>query len=172
MADLGGDHRLRAGRQRRIAHGERLVVGEVARLLLVGEGVAAEVQREHEVGLLDDLLAVEVEVRDSGAAADSVRAACPAKFQRSWSVNPSAWGWTAELGVVGDEHRPRGVPPGRELGVVDAELAGALRMSLGGVGRGAQVALRHQVGVDVVVGERAVLVGPVTPSMRKRPRES
>ena len=62
VADLGRDDRLRAGRERRVADGERLVVGEVARLLLVGERVAADVQREHEVGLLDDLLAVEVEV--------------------------------------------------------------------------------------------------------------
>ena len=41
-----------------------LVVVEVARLLLVGEGVAAQVHRQHEVGLLDDLLAVQVEVRE------------------------------------------------------------------------------------------------------------
>ena len=35
VADLGGDHRLGAGRERRVADGERLVVLEVARLLLV-----------------------------------------------------------------------------------------------------------------------------------------
>ena len=34
VADLGGDHRLGAGRQRRVAHGAALVVVEVARLLL------------------------------------------------------------------------------------------------------------------------------------------
>ena len=62
VADLGGDHRLRARRQRRVAHGQRLVVGEVARLLLGGEGIAAQIQRQHQVGLLDHLLAVEVEV--------------------------------------------------------------------------------------------------------------
>ena len=62
VADLGRDHRLGAGRERGIADRQRLVVGEVAGLLLVAEGVAAQVQREHEVGLLDDLLAVEVEV--------------------------------------------------------------------------------------------------------------
>ncbi len=43
--------------------------------------------------------------------------------------------------------------------VVDAERGGAPRMALGGVGGGAQVPLRHQVRVDVVVGDRAVLVG-------------
>ena len=62
VPDLGGDHRLRAGRQRRVSDGQRLVVGEVAGLLLVGEGVAARMEREHEVGLLDDLLAVQIEV--------------------------------------------------------------------------------------------------------------
>ena len=62
MADLGRQHRLRARRQRRVAHRDALVVGEVARLLLGGERVAAELHREHEVRLLDDLLPVEVEV--------------------------------------------------------------------------------------------------------------
>ena len=34
VSDLGGDHRLGAGRERGVAHGQRLVVGEVPRLLL------------------------------------------------------------------------------------------------------------------------------------------
>ena len=60
---LRGDDRLAARRQRRVADGDLLVVGEVAQLLLVGERVAAQEQREHEVGLLDHLLAVELQVR-------------------------------------------------------------------------------------------------------------
>ena len=59
---LGGDDRLAARRERRVADRDLLVVGEVARLLLVGERVAAQEQREHEVGLLDHLLAVELQV--------------------------------------------------------------------------------------------------------------
>ena len=62
VPDLGRDDRLGAGRQRGVAHGQRLVVGEVAGLLLGAEGVSAQVQGEHEVGLLDHLLAIEVEV--------------------------------------------------------------------------------------------------------------
>ena len=62
MPDLGGDDGLGAGRQRRVAHGQRLVVVEGARLLGQRERVAGPVQREHEVGLLDHLAAVEVEV--------------------------------------------------------------------------------------------------------------
>jgi hypothetical protein len=39
-------------------------------------------------------------------------------------------------------------------------LRGPLRVASNGVGRGEEVLLCEQVGVDVVVGERAVLVGP------------
>ena len=64
VSHLGGDDRLGARRERGVAQGPRLVVGEVARLLVVGERVAAQVERKDEVGLLDDLLAIELEVRE------------------------------------------------------------------------------------------------------------
>ena len=76
VAGLGSDDRLDAGRERRVAYGQLLVVGEVAGLLLGGERVAAGVEREHEIGLLDDLLAVEVEVGEVAAAAGTARASC------------------------------------------------------------------------------------------------
>ena len=76
VADLGRHHRLRAGRERRVAHGDRLVVGEVARLLVGRERVAAELHRQHEVGLLDDLAAIEVEVGEVAAAAGTGRPSC------------------------------------------------------------------------------------------------
>ena len=63
LPHLGSDDRLRGRRKRRIAHGQRLVVRKVARLLLGGERVASQLHREHEVGLLDDLLAIKIEVR-------------------------------------------------------------------------------------------------------------
>ena len=62
VSDLGGDDRLSAGRERGVAHCELLVVVEVARLLLGGEGVAERVQRQDQVSLLHDLLSVQVEV--------------------------------------------------------------------------------------------------------------
>src|SRR5439155_27039600 len=62
VPDLRCDYRLRAGRERGVADGQGLVVGEISGLFLIGEGVATPVQREHEVGLLENLLAVEVEV--------------------------------------------------------------------------------------------------------------
>jgi hypothetical protein len=43
--------------------------------------------------------------------------------------------------------------------VIDAEFGGAPRVTLRAVGGGAEVPLGHEVGVDVVVGDRAVLVG-------------
>lgn len=62
MVGLGGDHRLAAGREGGVADGQRLVVGEVAGDLLLVEVVRAGVHRQDQVGLLDDLFAVEVEV--------------------------------------------------------------------------------------------------------------
>ena len=52
----------------------------------------------------------------------------------------------------------RRVAPGRGLLEVGAELGGAARVARDRVRRGAQVPLREQVRVDVVVGDRAVLV--------------
>src|SRR5260370_144209 len=60
---LGGHHRLGTGGQRRVPDGERLVVVEVPPLLLRGEGGAAHLHRQYQVGGLDDLLAVQLEVR-------------------------------------------------------------------------------------------------------------
>src|SRR5260370_31297308 len=45
-----------------MAPGQRRVVREVARLLLDAEDLAAQVHRQDEVCLFDDLLAIEVEV--------------------------------------------------------------------------------------------------------------
>ena len=69
----------------------------------------------------------------------------------------------AQLLVVGDEDGPRGVAPGGRLLGVDTERCGAVGVAFDGVGGQAQVSLRHQVGVDVVVGDRAVLVGAGDP---------
>ena len=64
----------------------------------------------------------------------------------------------AELLVVWDEHGLGRVPPGGHLIRVDPELLGTLRVALDGVGCCLQVLLRHEVGVDVIVGDGAVLV--------------
>ena len=61
VADLGGDDRLHDRRERRVARGQRVVVLEVRALLGVGEPVALQVQREHDIGLLQDLEAVDDE---------------------------------------------------------------------------------------------------------------
>jgi hypothetical protein len=61
--------------------------------------------------------------------------------------------------VPGDDHVVGGFAPAGRLVAVGAEPGGLGGMSYDGVGGCAQVPLGEQVGVDVVVGDRAVLVG-------------
>lgn len=62
VTDLSGNDCLGARRQRGVTNGQCLVVGEVACFVLGAELLTAQVERQHEIGLLDHLLSVEVEV--------------------------------------------------------------------------------------------------------------
>jgi len=74
---------------------------------------------------------------------------------------PRRLGVHAEGLVEGDGHGLRRVTPEPGLRVADAEFASPLGVLLGRVRGGQQVPARHQVAVDVVVGQGAVLVrGP------------
>jgi hypothetical protein len=64
VADFGRDDRLCARRKRRVADCKRFVVCEVAALFFRGEGVSAHLEGEDEIGLLHDLFAVQVVVRE------------------------------------------------------------------------------------------------------------
>jgi hypothetical protein len=64
----------------------------------------------------------------------------------------------AERLVAGDDDVVRRVAPARGFLEVGSERGGMTGVAGDGVGRGAQVSLRGQVGVDVVVGDRAVFV--------------
>ena len=64
----------------------------------------------------------------------------------------------AERLVPGNDHVVRSVSPDRGFLEVGVELGGKARVASDRVRRGAQVLLREQVRVDVVVGDRAVLV--------------
>ncbi len=68
-------------------------------------------------------------------------------------------GMNFQLVVVGDEDRLGGVAPGGCFLHVNAELVSAIRMTLDGSSCRPEVVLCHQVGIDIVVGDRAVLVG-------------
>ena len=59
VADLGGDDRLHHPGQGGVAGGDRVVVLEVGALLLGAEVVALQEQRQHHVGLLEHLEAVD-----------------------------------------------------------------------------------------------------------------
>jgi hypothetical protein len=73
-------------------------------------------------------------------------------------VKPSDCGCTPEVLVVRDVHRGGGVAPGGGLAGIHAEQRGEVRVPHRHLGSRAQVARRHEVGEDVVVGDGAVLV--------------
>jgi hypothetical protein len=64
----------------------------------------------------------------------------------------------AERLVVGDEDRPSRAAPAGGLLIVDPEGPCQLRAALDRVSRRSEVPRGHQVRVDVVVGDRTVLV--------------
>jgi hypothetical protein len=120
------------------------------------------VEGEHEIGLLDDLLAVQVEVVEVQQERVLLRGRV---LEVPDLVVGEALGlrMDAELFVPGDDHVARGVTPGRGLLQVGAESSGVTRMARDGVGCVNEVLLREQIRVDVVVGDRAVLVGTSDP---------
>ena len=120
VADLRGDDGLGAGGQRGVAHGQRLVVGEVAALLLRGERIGAQGHRQHEVGLLDDLAAVELEVGDVQQQR-IVLGRRGVEVERRVAGEVLVLQVDAELGVVGDRHGVGRPSPRRHLARLDAE---------------------------------------------------
>ena len=120
VPDLGCHDRLGAGGQRGVSHGEWLVVGEVPRLLVVAERVAEDLHREHEVGLLDHLLAVEVEVGEVQEQGILIR---PRVLEVPDLVAGEALRLRvdAERVVPRDHDLVRGVSPGRRLLRIDSE---------------------------------------------------
>ncbi len=155
---LGGDHRLRGGRQRGVPHRPRLVVGEVAGLLLGRERVAAHVHGQHQVGLLDDLRPVELEVR--------VVEQQGVRLRRGAVEVPLGVGGEvlrllvdAEHLVVGQHDRVGRPTPQLDLVGGHVEPAGDVGLPAAGVGGRPQVPLCHQVREHVVVDHGRVLVG-------------
>ena len=158
VAHLGGDHRLDGSRQGRVPDRVLLVVLEVAQLLVVGERVAPQVHRQHEVGLLDHLLAVEVEVRE-GLEQGVVGGGHGVEVPRLVVGEALGLGVHAQALVPGDVHLVRGLVPRLHLDVGHGERSGTAGVAPDGAGRAAEVPLGHEVRVDVVVGDGAVLVG-------------
>ena len=134
--------------------------GEVARLLLIGERVATFVHRQDQVSLFDDLLAVEVKVREVQKEGVLVRA----WFLRSPSdrarESPRPGDGFPALSRKGSRWFVRRPAELRRFLAVDFQAFIATSMCpLGRIRGRTQVLLRHQVRIDVVVGNRAVLVG-------------
>ena len=158
LAHFGGEHCLYACRQRGVAHGQRLIVREVARLLLWRERVAAQVHGEDEVGLFDDLLAIEVKVREVQEQGVLVRRGVGEVPYLVFGKGLGLRGHSEAL-VIRDEHLLGCLAPSGGLVGVHAECACLLGIALHPLCRPAQVALGHKVGVDVVVSDGTVLVG-------------
>ena len=158
LPHLGSDNGLCGGRQRGVAHGQRLVVCEIARLLLLRESVAAQVHSEDEIGLLDDLLAIEVKVREVQEQRVLVRRGVSEVPHLVFGKVLVLRGHPEVL-VVRDEHLLGCLAPTGGLFGFHAKGARLLGKALHPLCRPVQITLRHEVGVDVVVGEGAVLVG-------------
>src|SRR5437588_2340657 len=122
LAHLGSEDGLYGGRQRGIAYGKRLVVCEVARLLLWSERVAAQVHRQDKVGLLDDLLAIEIKVREVQQQGVLLRSSACEVPHLVFSKGFVLWGHSEAL-VVRDEHLLGCLAPTGGLFGVHAERA-------------------------------------------------
>ena len=158
LAHLGSKDGLRGCRQRGVAYSDRLVVCEVARLLLWRERIATQMHREDEVGLLDNLLAIEVKVREVQEQGVLVRRDVGEIPDLVFGKGFVLRGYP-ESHIIWDEHLLGCLAPAGCLSVLYAECAGLLGIAFHTLCRPAQVALGHEVGVDVVVGDGAVLIG-------------
>ena len=158
LAHLGGQHGLRGSRQRGVAHGQRLIVREVARFLLWRERVAVQLHRQDEVGLFDYLLTIEVKVVEVQEQRVLIRRGGSEVPHLVLGKGLILWGHFQAL-VVGDEHLLGCLAPAGGLIGIHAKGACLLGMALHRLCRPAQIVLGHEVGVDVVVGQRAILIG-------------
>jgi hypothetical protein len=166
VADLGGHDALHGRRQRRVAGREAVVVHEVRALVLGRELVAEQVRRQHDVGLLDHLPAVDLERVVVEEERELVRRG-GVEVPHLALEEPGVLGMDAALGVERHVHRLRGALPSLELLGLELDLVDerdvrfrVLRLepahALGGV---AEVQARHEVRERVVVDDRRVLVG-------------
>ncbi len=114
--------------------------------------------REDEISLLDDLLAIEVKVREVQEQGVLVRRGAGKVPYLVLSKGLGLRGHSQAL-VVGDEHLLSRLAPTGGLVGVHAQSACLLGMALHRLCRPAQVVLGHEVGVDVIVSDSAVLVG-------------
>ena len=115
--------------------------------------------REDEVGLLDDLLAIEIKVREVQEQGVLVWRGVSEVPHLVFGKVLVLRGHSEAL-VVGDEHLLGCLAPAGRLVGLHAKCACLLGIKLHPLCRPAQVALSHEVGEDVVVSEGAVLVGP------------
>ena len=167
VTDLGRRHRLHARRQRRVAGRDRVVVVEVAALLLERELVAAQDHRQHDVGLLEHLVAVDherVEVEQQRVLL--VRRAVEVPWLEARGRSRPAGGCRAPRRRAGTSPR-RPASSASTSSRLEADAAAQAVVGLArptpraadDTGRVSHVEAGHHVRVEVVVDDRRVLVG-------------
>ena len=166
MPHLGGDDGLCHCREAGVPRRDRVVVLEVGKLDGVGELVALEEECQDDICLLEHLVAVD----DQGVVVQQQR---PARLRGLREVPQLPGEELIVLGVhpeglvEGDDDPGRTLLPAGDLGLVEIELVDEMLVpqrildlhpshDTSGVG---QVRTRHDVGVEVVVHDRGVLVG-------------
>ena len=172
VADLGRDDRLHTRRQRRVAGGDRVVVVEVAPLLLRREVLAAQERGQHDVGLLEHLVAVDDERVVVEQQRIRVDVGVPSQSHGSSSRNDASCGWMpssssngmniASAAASQSSSSPRSRSVLRTRRASNASRV-PLRQEPDRAGGVAQVEARHHVRVRVVVDDRRVLVGARDP---------
>ncbi len=167
IADLGGDDRLHHRRQRGITGGDGLVVLVVGPLLLGGELLTGQEQCQDRVGLLQNLEAVDhqrvVVQQQRQLLAGSIVQVPHFAVQEVLVLRMHP-----EPFVVGDRHRAGRFLPAGHFGLGEIQGGGDFGITPGiqlgqgehRLGCAAQVQPSHQIGVQVVVHHRGVLVGP------------
>jgi hypothetical protein len=114
---------------------------------------------QHQIRLFDHLLAVKVEVgevQQQRVLLSTVVGEVPDLV----AGEPVGLGVHSQRLVVRNDHARGRLPPAGHLFVVDAKLAGTFALPRGCVGRRVQVLLRHQICIDIVIGNGTVLVRP------------
>src|SRR5207237_6798029 len=114
--------------------------------------MATQMHGQHQVGLLDDLLAVEIEV-------GNVQQERVVLFRRGREVPYPVFGEgvvlrvDSQLVIVRDEYRSRRVSPRRHLVVPNSQSSSALMVPSSGLSRGQQVVLGQEIRIDVIVSQ-------------------
>src|SRR6266487_1942264 len=158
LTHLGSEDGLCACRQRGGAHSQRLVVREVARLLLRRESLTAQMHRKNEIGMLEDLLAIEVKVRGMQEQRVLVRSGASEIPHLVFGKGLGLRSYSKAL-IVRHKHLISSIAPTGDLFGIYTQCVCHRGMALHRLDCRMQIMLRHEIRVDIVVSDSTILVG-------------